>query len=82
MIEKWQITIERVGNGYVVSFPNDDDRCVCFEDTDSDERDDTCVESTQKLLRYILEHFNIGHSDHRARNVVVNIEETNSKNGG
>lgn len=79
MIDKWQINIERVGNGYIVSFPNCEDQCVCFEDTELDNKHDTCVESTQKLLLYILEHFNIGYSEHRLKNVIVNIEDTDIK---
>jgi hypothetical protein len=75
----WEIEIEKVSNGYVVTewTENDVGESVIEQQTVIEEPETATgdIEAMQNLLWFVKEHFGVMYSKHNKRNLVVEIQD-------
>ncbi len=76
-MDKWDLHVEKISNGYIARFIDENDdggkflRTVVFEIL---ENEDAELETMKGLLWFIMEHFGIYYSKHNNKNLVPEIK--------
>ena len=71
----WDLYIERVGNGYIVTT---DDYINVFQFKDDMDEDDE-LQAHKDLLLHVLDHFGVYYNKHAKKNLRVIIEDQDGK---